>query len=82
MAIDSDVEYFGQIKAFRLTSLSEDFVEERAAIHADQARFAKYGTNCPKKAALIERGHGEEARQKAEFQEAVEFERRHTYPQR
>ena len=60
MSDKSNLQFVGQMKPQRLTSMNEDSKSELAHIHADQARFAKYGTNCPKKAALIESGKAEE----------------------
>jgi hypothetical protein len=40
----------------RLTSLAEDCKAAQAKILTDQKRFAKYGTNNPKLAALMESG--------------------------
>jgi len=48
-----DLEYVGRMNPQRLTSLEEDSRTEQAQILADQKRFAKYGTNNPKKAALM-----------------------------
>ena len=56
----SDIEYFSKINPQRLTSLEEDRKLEQEQIIADRARFAKYGTNNPKKAALLESGKTEE----------------------
>ena len=56
----SNLEFMGQMKPQRLTSMEEDSRNEPAQIHADQARFAKYGTNSAKKAALLESGQAEE----------------------
>lgn len=36
--------------------MEEDSRNELAQMHADQVRFARYGTNSTKKAALIESG--------------------------
>ena len=60
MSDKSNLEFVGLMKPQRLTSLAEDFKMELAQIYADQARFAKYGTNSAKKAALIESGQAEE----------------------
>lgn len=56
MAITSNLEFVGQLNPKRLTSLEEDFKNERKEMLADIARFTKYGTNSKKKAALIESG--------------------------
>ena len=82
---DSDIEFFSGLNPKRLTSLEEDFKAERAQILADQKRFAKYGTNSAKLAALMEskqvmpaselvKVRDEEARIAAAFQEAVASE--------
>lgn len=47
------IEFFGKANPKRLTTLEEDFKKERAEILADSARFAKYGTNSKRKAALM-----------------------------
>lgn len=60
MGDKSNLEFVGQMRPQRLTSMQEDSRSELAQIHADQARFAKYGTNSAKKAALIESGQAEE----------------------
>jgi hypothetical protein len=60
MSDKSNLQFVGQMKPQRLTSMEEDSKSELAHIHADRVRFAKYGTNCPKKAALIEGGQAEE----------------------
>ncbi len=59
MSDKSNLEFVGQMKPQRLTSMEEDSRNELAQIHADQARFAKYGRNSAKKAALIESGQVE-----------------------
>lgn len=84
-----DIEFFSGLNPKRLTSLEEDFKAERAQILADQKRFAKYGTNSAKLAALMEskqvmpaselvRVRDEEARIAAAFQEAVKSEQSHS----
>ena len=51
MADKSNLEFVGKIKPEKLTSLAEDSKNEQAEILADQARWAKHGTNRPTKAA-------------------------------
>lgn len=81
----SDVEFVGKINPKPLKSMDQQFKEGQAKYLADQKRFAKYGTNNPKLAALMESGQlipaaelarvrEEEARQAAEFEEAVKSE--------
>ena len=53
MTNESNIEFVGKIKPEKLTSLDEDFKAWRSEIYADQARWAKYGTNSPTKAALM-----------------------------
>lgn len=60
MAIESDIEFMGKMSTQRLTSLEEDFENERAVMLADSSRFAKYGTNSQKKAALLAGAQEEE----------------------
>jgi hypothetical protein len=61
MASDiENLEFFSGLNPKRLTSLNEDAKNERAQILADQKRFAKYGTNSAKRAAMIEGGKTEE----------------------
>ena len=55
-----NLNFVGQMKLQRFASMEEDSRNELAQIHADQARFAKYGTNSAKKAALIDSGEVEE----------------------
>ena len=55
-----NLNFVGQMKPQRFASIEEDSRNELAQIHADQARFAKYGTNSAKKAELIESGEVEE----------------------
>ena len=59
MGDKSNLEFVGQMKPQRCTSMEEGSRNELAQIHADQARFAKYGTNSLKKATLIESGRAE-----------------------
>lgn len=60
MSDKTNLEFVGQMKPQRLTSMEEDSRNELAQIHADHARFSKYGTNSAKKVALIEGGQAEE----------------------
>ena len=80
-----DVEFVGRMNPKPLKSMDQQFKEERDRLLADQKRFAKYGTNNPKLAALLESGQvipaaelvrvrEEEARQAAAFEEAVQSE--------
>lgn len=80
-----DIEFVGRVNPKRPKSWDEQFKEERDQLLADQKRFAKYGTNNPKLAALMASGQlmpaaelvrvrEEEARQAAAFQEAVQSE--------
>jgi len=55
----SNAEFFAKLKQQRLTSLEEDHRAEQKEILADQAHWAKYGTNrprwgAPSKAELME----------------------------
>ncbi|MBU3631158.1 hypothetical protein [Polynucleobacter sp. AP-Melu-500A-A1] len=59
MSDKSNLEFVGCMQPQRSTSLAEDFKRELTQMHADQARFAKYGTNSARKAALIESGQAE-----------------------
>lgn len=45
----SDTEFFAKLKAQRLTSLDEDHKAEQTLILEDQAHWAKYGTNRPRR---------------------------------
>jgi len=56
----SNLEFVGTMKPQKVTSMAEDIKSGQAQIRSDQARFAKYGTNSAKKAALIEGGLMEE----------------------
>ena len=90
MASDiENIEFFSRLNPKRLTSLDEDARNERTQILADQRRFAKYGTNNAKLAALMESGQlmpaaelvrvrEEEAKRAAEFEAAVQSERSHS----
>ena len=50
-----DLEFVGPIKAHRLTSIAEDAREKQEEILADQAHWAKYGTNRSTRAAKSKR---------------------------
>jgi len=56
----SDIEFFSKLKPKRLTSINEDIKNSQSEILADRARYAKFGTNSKKKAALLESGKVEE----------------------
>ena len=64
MSDKSNLEFLGCMKPQRLTSLVEDFKSELTQIHADQARFAKYGKNSAKKAALMDGSREEVTRER------------------
>ena len=51
MTNESNIEFVGKVKAEKLTTLAEDSKTELAEIHADQAHWAKHGTNRSRKAA-------------------------------
>ena len=51
MSNDSNIEFMGKVKAGKPTSLADDSKKELAEIHADQAHWAKHGTNRSTKAA-------------------------------
>ena len=83
-----DLEYVGRMNPQRLTSLEEDSKTEQAQILADQKRFAKYGTNSAKLAALMElkqvmpaselvKIRSDEIKRAAEFEAAVQSEQSH-----
>ena len=55
MADKSNLEVMGKLEAKKLTSLAEDSKNELAEIHADQAHWAKHGTNRSTKAAKSKR---------------------------
>ena len=55
MADKSNLEFMGKLEAKKLTSLAEDSKNELAEIHADQAHWAKHGTNRSTKAAKSKR---------------------------
>lgn len=56
MTEESNIDFVGKMQSQRLTSLAEDCKAAQAKILTDQKRFAKYGTNNPKLAALMESG--------------------------
>jgi hypothetical protein len=49
----SDIEFFSKVNPQRLTTLGEDHKAEQTQILEDQAHWAKYGTNRPKKTLLL-----------------------------
>jgi hypothetical protein len=51
MTDESNIEFVGKVKAEKLTTLAEDSKNELAEIHADQAHWARHGTNRLTKAA-------------------------------
>ena len=51
MTDESNLEFVGKVKAEKLSSSAEDSKNELAKIHADQAHWAKHGTNRSKRAA-------------------------------
>jgi len=55
MTEESNIEFVGKVKANKLTSLAEDSKTELAEIHADQAHWARHGTNRSSKAAKSKR---------------------------
>jgi hypothetical protein len=55
MIEESNIDFVGKVKADKLTSLAEDSKTELAEIHADQAHWAKHGTNRTSKAAKSKR---------------------------
>ncbi len=55
MTDESNLEYSGKLKADKLTSLAEDSKKDLTEIHADQAHWAKHGTNRSTKAAKSKR---------------------------
>jgi len=55
MTDESNLEYSGKLKADKLTSLAEDAKKDLTEIHADQAHWAKHGTNRSTKAAKSKR---------------------------
>ena len=48
---ESNLEFVGKVKADKPTSFAEDSKKEQEEILADQAHWAKHGTNRPTKAA-------------------------------
>lgn len=52
---ESNIEFLGKVEAKKLTSLAEDSKNEVDEIHADQAHWAKHGTNRSTKAAKSKR---------------------------
>lgn len=81
----SDVEYVGGMNSKPQKTWEQLFKEEREQLLADQKRFAKYGTNNDKLAALIASGQvmpaadlvrvrEEEVKRAIEFEEAVKSE--------
>jgi len=55
MTDESNIEFVGKVKTEKLTTLAEDSKTEVAEIHADQAHWAKNGTNRSSKAAKSKR---------------------------
>lgn len=55
MTDEYNVEFVGRLNPKKLTSLEEDFKKGQAEILADQAHWAKYGTNRSKKSAQSKR---------------------------
>ena len=53
----SNTEFFAKLKTQRLTSLEEDYKAEQKEILADQAHWAKYGTNRPRRGAPSKAEH-------------------------
>ena len=51
MTNESNLEFVGKIKPEKLTSMAEDLKKEQEEILADQAHWAKHGTNRSTKAA-------------------------------
>jgi hypothetical protein len=60
MIDETNVEFVGKMNPKKLTSLEEDFKKEQAEILADQAHWAKYGTNRSKKSTQGKREIAEE----------------------
>ena len=50
-----DLEYVGKMNPQKQTSLAEDSKSELEEIHADQAHWAKFGTNRSTKSAKSKR---------------------------
>ena len=55
MTNDSNIEFMGKVKAEKLTTLAEDSKNEFAEILAEQAHWAKHGTNRSTRAAKSKR---------------------------
>lgn len=55
MTDESNLEFVGRMNPQKLTSLAEDSKNELDEILADQAHWAKYGTNRSKKSAQSKR---------------------------
>ena len=51
----NDLEYVGRMNPQKQTSLAEDSESELEEIHADQAHWAKFGTNRSAKSAKSKR---------------------------
>ena len=51
MTDESNIEFVGKVNAKKLTTLAEDSKHELDEIHADQAHWAKHGTNRSTRAA-------------------------------
>lgn len=84
--MSDDLEFIGRMNIKPQKTWEQHFKEERDQLLADQKRFAKYGTNNDKLAALMASGQviaaaelvrirEEEAKQAAAFEEAVQSER-------
>jgi hypothetical protein len=87
--MSDNLEFVGRMNPKPLKSMDQQFKEERDQLLADQKRFAKYGTNNPKLAALMASGQlmpaaelvrvrEEEVRQAAAFEAAVQSEQSHS----
>lgn len=55
MTDESNLEFMGEVKPKRLTSFAEDSKTELDEIQADQAHWAKHGTNRSTKATKSKR---------------------------
>lgn len=55
MTNESNLEFAGKVKAEKPTSIAEDCKKEQEEILADQAHWAKYGTNRSKKSTQSKR---------------------------
>lgn len=84
-----DVEFMGGMNPKPLKSMDQQFKEERDQLLADQKRFARYGTNNAKLAALMASGQvipaaelvrvrEEEVKRATAFEEAVQSEQSHS----